>query len=78
MGIRLRGQGRIGSMSSNDRHWFRMHIFLLARIFRSRTRGYLNNNVISRASGFNRKRGNNNNNNYNNNNNNRNRRFQNR
>jgi len=56
-----------------------MHIFLLARIFRSRTRGYLNNNVISRASGFNRKRGNNNNNNYNNNNNNnRNRRFQNR
>jgi len=62
MGIRLRGQGRIGT-----------------RIFRSRTRGYLNNNVISRASGFNRKRGNNNNNNYNNNNNNnRNRRFQNR
>jgi hypothetical protein len=55
MGIRLRGQGRIGT-----------------RIFRSQTRGYLNNNTISRVSGYSR-RGNNNNN-YNN----RGRRFQNR
>ncbi|CAF0727720.1 unnamed protein product [Rotaria sordida] len=45
MGLRLRGQGRVGT-----------------RIFRSRTRGYLNNNTISRFSGFNR-RGNNNKNN---------------
>lgn len=45
MGVRLRGQGRIGT-----------------RIFRSRTRGYLNNNSISRFSGFS-KRGNNNKNN---------------
>jgi len=58
MGIRLRGQGRIGT-----------------RIFRPRTRGYLNNNVISRISGFSR-RGNNKYKNYNNNN--RGRRFQNR
>jgi len=57
MGIRLRGQGRIGT-----------------RIFRPRTRGYLNNNAISRVSGFSR-RGNNKNKN---NNNNRGRRFQNR
>jgi len=57
MGIRLRGQGRIGT-----------------RIFRSQTRGYLNNKTISRVGGFSR-RGNNNNNN---NNNNRVRRFPNR
>jgi hypothetical protein len=50
-------------------------IISLARVFRSRTRGYLNNNVISRVGGFSR-RGNKNN--YNNNNNNRGRRFQNR
>ncbi|CAF2597752.1 unnamed protein product [Rotaria sp. Silwood2] len=43
MGLRLRGQGRVGT-----------------RIFRSRTRGYLNNDTISRFSGFTR-RGNNNN-----------------
>ncbi|CAF1149621.1 unnamed protein product [Rotaria sordida] len=60
MGIRLRGQGRIRG----------------TRTFRSRTRGYLNNNTISRYSGYSM-RGNknnrgrryaNNNNNYNNNN----------
>ncbi|CAF0906297.1 unnamed protein product [Rotaria sp. Silwood1] len=45
MGLRLRGQGRVGT-----------------RIFRSRARGYLNNNTISRFSGFTR-RGNNNKNN---------------
>jgi len=60
LGIRLRGQGRIGG----------------TRTFRSRTRGYLNNNAVSRFSGYaprgnplrnNRgRRGGNNNNNNNN------------
>jgi len=60
MGIRLRGQGRIGG----------------PRTFRSRTRGYLNNNTISRFTRGNGNRNRNNrgqrngNNNYNNNNNN--------
>jgi len=59
MGIRLRGQGRIGG----------------PRTFRPRTRGYLNNNAISRFTRENRnrnnrgRRGGNNYNNYNNNNN---------
>jgi len=59
MGIRLRGQGRIGT-----------------RVFRSRTRGYLNNNTISRMGGFSRRGNRTNNNIINNNNNNRGRRFQ--
>lgn len=60
LGIRLRGQGRIGG----------------TRTFRSRTRGYLNNNAVSRFSGYasrgnrlknnrGRRGGNNNNNNFN-------------
>jgi hypothetical protein len=47
MGIRLRGQGRVGG----------------PRTFRPRTRGYLNNNQISRFTRGNRYRTNNNNNN---------------
>lgn len=53
LGVRLRGQGRIGG----------------TRTFRSRTRGYLNNNAVSRFSGYssrgNRLKYNNNNNNNN-------------
>jgi hypothetical protein len=60
LGVRLRGQGRIGG----------------PRTFRSRTRGYLNNNAISRFTRGNRNRNNrgrwnNNNNNFNFNRNNR-------
>ncbi|CAF3229963.1 unnamed protein product [Rotaria socialis] len=55
MGLRLRGQGRVGT-----------------RVFHSRTRGYLNNNTVSRFGGYSRRGSNNN---KINNNNNRGRRF---
>ena len=55
MGIRLRGQGRIGGSRWSEippRECLTFLSRILARTFRSQTRGYLNNNAISRFSGY--------------------------